>query len=92
VDPDIVDWDRLDYPSNPQNFSPRKKWSNITVLYALTFLTALASSMFAPGVPELLHDFHVNNEALKTFVVALYLLVFAAGPLVVAPMSELYRR
>ncbi|KAK0354000.1 hypothetical protein LTR91_026139 [Friedmanniomyces endolithicus] len=58
----------------------------------MTFLTPLASSMFAPGVPELLKDFGTNNQAVATFVVSVYLLGFAAGPIVIAPLSELYGR
>jgi len=52
----------------------------------------LASSMFAPGVPELLKDFHIDNTNLATFVVSVYILGFAAGPLIIAPLSELYGR
>jgi hypothetical protein len=91
-DPNVVDWDGPDDPENPMNFSPAVKWGNIAVLSALTFLTPLASSMFAPGVPELLRDFHTESQALATFVVSVYLLGFAAGPLVIAPLSELYGR
>lgn len=58
----------------------------------MTLLTPLASSMFAPGVPEVLKDFDTNSTTLATFVVSVYLLGFAMGPLVVAPCSELYGR
>ncbi|EMC91426.1 hypothetical protein BAUCODRAFT_327165 [Baudoinia panamericana UAMH 10762] len=91
-DPNIVDWDGPDDPANPQNWSPRKKWSNIAVLSILTLLTPLASSMFAPGVPEVMADFESDNQSLATFVVSVYLLGFAFGPLIIAPLSELYGR
>lgn len=91
-DPNIVDWDGPDDPANPQNWSGTKKWAHIAVLSVLTLLTPLASSMFAPGVPELMRDFHSTSEDLATFVVSVYLLGFAAGPLVVAPLSEMYGR
>ena len=91
-DPNVVDWDGPDDPENPLNWSPRKKWANIAVLSALTLLTPLASSMFAPGVPELLSDFHTDNQNLATFVVSVYILGFAMGPLIIAPLSELYGR
>ncbi|KAK0271390.1 hypothetical protein LTR91_025323 [Friedmanniomyces endolithicus] len=92
VDPNIVDWSGPDDPENPMNFTATVKWGNIAVLSAMTFLTPLASSMFAPGVPELLKDFGTNNQAVATFVVSVYLLGFAAGPIVIAPLSELYGR
>jgi len=48
--------------------------------------------MFAPGVPELLHDFHNSNQTIGSFVVSIYLLGFCVGPLVIAPLSEMYGR
>ena len=50
----------------------------------------LGSSILAPGVPELVKDFHSTNIYLASLVVTVYLLGFAAGPLVLAPLSELY--
>ena len=37
-------------------------------------------------------EFHSTNEELGSLVVSIYLLGFAAGPLVTAPLSELYGR
>ena len=57
ADPNLVFWDGPDDPQNPLNWSGKKKWGQIAVLSILTTLTPLASSMFAPGVPQLLDDF-----------------------------------
>jgi hypothetical protein len=76
-DPNVVDWDGPDDPANPQNWSGASKWAQIAVLSVLTLLTPLASSMFAPGVPEMMKDFHSSNDYLATFVVSVYLLGFA---------------
>ncbi|PNY28265.1 major facilitator superfamily transporter [Tolypocladium capitatum] len=91
-DPNVVDWDGPDDPANPQNWSHLWKWGNIVVLAVITFNVPLASTMLAPGVPRLLEDFGTNNQSLATFVVSVYILGLAAGPLVLAPMSELYGR
>lgn len=48
--------------------------------------------MFAPGVPELMVEFQNNSRTLGSFVVSIYVLGFAAGPMVFAPLSELYGR
>jgi multidrug resistance protein len=48
--------------------------------------------MFAPGIAGLMKDFHSTNVTLGAFVVSVYLLGFAVGPLVLAPLSELYGR
>ncbi|KAF2199808.1 MFS general substrate transporter [Delitschia confertaspora ATCC 74209] len=92
VDPDIVDWDGPDDPANPQNWTERKKWSNIGILAIVTLITPLGSSFFAPGVPELMNSFHESSNTLTAFVVSVYILGFAIGPLVIAPMSEMYGR
>ncbi|KAK3718324.1 hypothetical protein LTR37_005137 [Vermiconidia calcicola] len=91
-DPNVVDWDGPDDPQNPYNWPASKKWSNIAILSFLTLLTPLASSMFAPGVPDVIEEFNEPNPALATFVVSVYILGFAFGPLFFAPLSEMYGR
>ncbi|GAB7333003.1 hypothetical protein MBLNU13_g04698t1 [Cladosporium sp. NU13] len=91
-DPNIVDWDGDADPENPLNWTARKKWLNIGVLSALTLLTPLGSSFFAPGVPRVMQDFNSSSEITATFVVSVYLLGFAFGPILIAPLSELYGR
>ena len=92
VNPDIVSWDGPDDPGNPVNFSGAIKFVNVGIVSALTFITPLASSMFAPGVPQLMEEFHSSNESLAGFVVSVYVLGFAVGPLILAPASELLGR
>jgi MFS family permease len=48
--------------------------------------------MFAPGVPQLVKDFSVTNTELSSFVVSVYLLGYCFGPLLLAPLSEIYGR
>lgn len=48
--------------------------------------------MFAPGVPQVMAEFHVSSPILATFVVSVFILGFAFGPLILAPLSELYGR
>lgn len=91
-DPNIVDWDGPDDPANPINWTATRKWTNIGVISAMTLLTPLASSMFAPGVPEVMATFNSTSNSIATFVVSVFLLGFAFGPLVIAPLSELYGR
>ena len=76
-DANIVDFAGPEDLTNPLNWTSRKKWGNIALLSALTLLTPLASSMFAPGVPEALAEFKTHNNLLATFVVSVYLLGFA---------------
>ncbi|MCJ1393969.1 hypothetical protein MMC18_006846 [Xylographa bjoerkii] len=91
-DPNIVDWDGPDDPIKAINWSKKEKWSTIACLSAMTFITPLASSMFAPGVPQVLTDFKSDDALLGSFVVSVYILGYATGPLIVAPLSECYGR
>lgn len=48
--------------------------------------------MFAPGVGKVMEEFHITDVQLGSFVVSVYLLGYAFGPLILAPLSELYGR
>ncbi|KAI4224359.1 MAG: hypothetical protein L6R40_008451 [Gallowayella cf. fulva] len=103
-DPNIVDWDGPDDPEKPTNWSNRRKYAIVAVISSITFLTyihplcpngfkqPLASSMFAPGIPEVMTEFKSDNVELASFVLSVYILGFAFGPMVLAPMSEEYGR
>ncbi|EXJ66736.1 uncharacterized protein A1O5_09931 [Cladophialophora psammophila CBS 110553] len=90
----LVGWDEPEDkdPANPLNWKPLRKWGIIAVLSSITFLTPLASSMFAPGVPQVMSDFDNDSSILATFVVSIFVLGFAIGPLLLAPLSEMIGR
>ncbi|KAL8756321.1 MAG: hypothetical protein Q9199_003021 [Rusavskia elegans] len=92
TDPNLVDWDGPDDPETPTNWANGRKYAIIAIISSITFLTPLASSMFAPGIPELMVEFNSDNVELASFVVSVFLLGFAFGPMVIAPMSEEYGR
>lgn len=48
--------------------------------------------MFAPGIPKIMVEFNETSATTATFVVSVYVLGFAFGPLLVAPMSEVLGR
>ncbi|CAI7573574.1 unnamed protein product [Penicillium crustosum] len=91
-DPNIVDWDGPDDPENPLNWTSGRKITATCSIALITFLTPLGSSMFAPGVGQLVKDFNVTSTELASFVVSVYLLGYCFGPLLIAPLSELYGR
>jgi multidrug resistance protein len=91
-DPNAVFWDGPDDPENPKNWTDRKKWTNVFLLSVLTIVTALGTSMFAPGIPQIMAEFHSTSSTTATFMVSIYILGFVFGPLVVAPLSEIYGR
>ncbi|KAL1864095.1 hypothetical protein Daus18300_007875 [Diaporthe australafricana] len=81
-DPNIVWWDGPDDPENPMNWPSWRKVLTCTIISFLTFVTPLASSIFAPGVPDLMADFKSDSNLLASFVVSVYVLGFAFGPLI----------
>ncbi|KAJ0422949.1 major facilitator superfamily domain-containing protein [Aspergillus carlsbadensis] len=87
-----VDWDGPDDPENPMNWTQRKKMQQLVFMAANTFITPLASSMFAPGIQDVMHDFHLTNSMLASFVVSVFVLGYVVGPFIIAPVSELYGR
>ncbi|KAI3340179.1 cycloheximide resistance protein [Ustulina deusta] len=91
-DPNVVWWDGDDDPQNPYNWSTTRKVLNCGCVSFQTFISPLASSIFAPGVPLVLQEFHSTSPEIATFVVSVYLIGFAAGPVLLAPLSEIYGR
>ncbi|KAM5356710.1 hypothetical protein ACJ41O_003356 [Fusarium nematophilum] len=91
-DPDIVWWDSDTDPENPYHWPRWRKLSNCGLISALTLIEPLASSIFAPGIPQLMRDFESTNTELAAFVMSVYVLGFAFGPMALAPLSEMWGR
>lgn len=78
-----------------RNWTGKAKAFNTSLIIVLCFLTPLASSMFAPGVPSVLRTFDIplqNSQTTAELVVSIYILGFAVGPLLISPLSEIYGR
>jgi MFS family permease len=89
-DPYIVEFLHND-PRNPRNFPTLGKWT-ITILVAIaTFGVTFDSSAYTGGIRQIIEQFGVNQEV-ATLGVSLFVLGFAIGPLLWAPLSELYGR
>ncbi len=56
-----------------------------------TLAVAFVSSAYSGGVEEILETFHISSEV-ATLGISLFVLGFAIGPLLWAPLSELYGR
>lgn len=92
TDSNIVDWMNKDDPRRPINWTTGTKWKNLSIISMLTFLTPLASSMVAPAIPLVMRDFHSSNSTVASFIVSIYVMGYAVGPLFIAPLSEIYGR
>ncbi|EHK46037.1 uncharacterized protein TrAtP1_013129 [Trichoderma atroviride] len=88
----IVGWEGQDDPENPQNFPSSRKWGLLALMAGITFVSPLASSMLSPAIEYVGAEFGVTNEAILSFTVSIYLLGYSFGPLLLAPLSEIYGR
>jgi len=80
-----------DDPRNPMLFSMWKKWT-LTILVAIaTLAVSFASSAYIGGVRQIIGDFAASQEV-AILGVSLFVLGFAIGPLLWAPLSELFGR
>lgn len=89
-DPYIVDYLQNDR-QDAMNFSRRRKWA-IAILQSLsTFAVTFASSVYVSGIEGIKQRFDVSGEV-ATLGLSLFVLGFALGPLIWAPLSEMYGR
>ncbi|GAB0136169.1 hypothetical protein EsDP_00004481 [Epichloe bromicola] len=89
-DPYVIHW-IPDDARNPMNFSNFRKWL-ITITVAIaTLAVSLVSSAYTGGLRQIMADFNVSQEV-ATLGVSLFVLGFAVGPLLWAPLSELFGR
>ncbi|KAJ5691261.1 MFS multidrug transporter [Penicillium malachiteum] len=87
----IVDFDGPDDPYRPMNWSFTKK-SVATILYGMTTMgTTWASSIFSTGTDQVADEFGVSSEV-ATLGTSLLLFGLGLGPLIWAPLSEVYGR
>ncbi|CAG7939654.1 unnamed protein product [Penicillium olsonii] len=88
--PYLVNW-LVDDEENPMNRGQVSKWS-LNLLCALSaFIIALASSAYSGGLVEVISAFAISKEV-ALLGVSLYVIGFAIGPLLWAPLSENYGR
>lgn len=87
----LVDFDGKDDPYRPINW-PTKKKIITTGLYGLCTMSASwASSSYSSGTTQVARHFHVGEQT-ATLGTSLFLFGFGLGPLLWAPLSEVYGR
>lgn len=89
-DPYIVEYIPND-PRNPMEFSQVKKWSIIMSVAVATLAVAFVSSAYSGATRQIIEEFHISQEV-AILGISLFVLGFALGPLLWAPLSELYGR
>ncbi|KAF7535995.1 hypothetical protein G7054_g4894 [Neopestalotiopsis clavispora] len=88
----VVDWDGPKDPENPQNWSTGRKIVCAAILAFISSLSPFASSIISPGISYVKVDFGITDSYTGAFIVSGFLIGYCCGPLVIAPLSELYGR
>jgi len=79
-------------PINPRNWPSTKKWVSTAIVASFTFVSPLSSSMMAPGLPEIAVKYNITSSTIGALCLSIFLLSYALGPLILAPLSEMYGR
>ncbi|KAF6805695.1 MFS multidrug transporter [Colletotrichum sojae] len=91
-DPDLVTWSGPSDPANPKNWPKHKKWTATILVSCFTFISPVSSTMLAPALDTLAREFNVESDIQTYFLMSIFLLAYAVGPFVLAPLSEMYGR
>lgn len=87
----LVDFDGPDDPYRPMNWPMKKKAITVMLYGLVTMSAAYASSSYSAGTSQIEQRFGVGSEV-ATLGTTLYLFGFGLGPLLWAPISEVYGR
>ncbi|KAG6831201.1 hypothetical protein H0H87_005917 [Tephrocybe sp. NHM501043] len=90
IEDETDDWEND--PENARNWTFGRKWTAVAIVSLYTFVSPLASSMMAPGLEDVAQKYHITSTTIGALTLSIYLLSFALGPLILAPVSEMFGR
>jgi multidrug resistance protein len=90
MSPFVVDF-RANDPQNPMNFSSARKWLITSIVTLSVFAITLTSSAYSGSSEGIILEFNCSTEV-YALGISLFVLGFAVGPALWAPLSELYGR
>ncbi|KAH6689822.1 major facilitator superfamily domain-containing protein [Plectosphaerella plurivora] len=72
---------------DPKRWAGRRKWRQVVIVSLLALATPLASAVYTPALDQVSHDLAVTRPSLLHLSVSAYIFGFAAGPVLVWPLS-----
>ncbi|PHH73714.1 hypothetical protein CDD83_4680 [Cordyceps sp. RAO-2017] len=92
--PDVneVRWDQLEDRENPRCWPARRKWTVVFSVSLFTFISPIASSMIAPDLAAIAQELGIASQVERSLVLSVFVAAYALGPLLWAPLSEVYGR
>lgn len=88
---DKLTWDSPNDPGNPQNWPVWKKWFITMTTACIALVVTFGSSLYTSGVADIVQRGMASQE-LAIAGLTFYVLGLAFGPMIAAPLSELYGR
>ena len=83
----VQDWTGPDDSGDPMKWSFWKKVYHTVPPATFTLIVTAASSIYTPGIPDLMRSFEVSSTV-ALLGLSLYILGLAFGPMLAAPISE----
>ncbi|KAG9522882.1 MFS multidrug transporter-like protein, partial [Aureobasidium melanogenum] len=90
-DPLLVTWNGAEDPANPYNWPAWRKWTVTLLTSCGGLVTLMTGTMMAPALGQISRDLH-TTESTTQMTLSIYVLSFAFGPMVLAPMTEVFGR
>ncbi|RDW67627.1 hypothetical protein BP6252_09023 [Coleophoma cylindrospora] len=87
----IMEWDSPENPENPRNWSFGKRAFHTAIPALYGFVLTIGTSSYVPAIPFVMKEFKISREV-ALLPLSLYIFGFIIGPLIAAPISELYGR
>lgn len=82
-----VDWDGPNDPENPKNWPSGQKLFFLVQMGFLTTSIYIGSSIYIPGVEQIMQDFNVS-QTVGYLPLSLFVLGYGIGPMILSPLSE----
>ena len=86
-----MNFEGLDDPDDPHNWSPPKKWIIMLLVSLSGLVTLMSGSMIAPALSNIGQDLSLD-DATAQLSLSIFVLSYAVGPMLLAPVTELYGR
>lgn len=91
-EPILVTWSGPFDSDNPKNWKRGRKWTVTILVSCFTFISPFSSTMVTPALDDISRDLNVPPGFTQQLIMSIFLLGYAQGPFVLAPLSEIFGR
>lgn len=86
-------WENAPNPqANPLKWPNSQRWGTTIVVSAYSLISPITSSILAPSLREIAVEFQMSSELVMQMSLSIFVLGYAIGPLILAPVSEVFGR